>query len=174
MLPANPSIVLIGFMGTGKSETGRELARTLAWPYLDTDLMVEEALGCPIPQIFAQFGEARFRDEETAALQSIQPKTRSIIVAGGGAVLRAENVARMRQLGMVVCLTADLSTLELRLAGRSDRPLLPIENRSEMIRKLSREREAYYRKAADFTFDTSRLSPSEVAELILKSLALSQ
>jgi shikimate kinase len=173
MAGAARSIVLIGFMGTGKSEVGRILARTLEWKLFDTDLMVEEVFGMPIAEIFTQFGEARFRQEESAALASIALNRPSIIVTGGGAVLRPENVARMRELGPVVCLTTDPTTLEQRLADRNDRPLLSRENRAETIRILLREREPHYRKAARQTFDTSELGSGEVATLILRSLALS-
>lgn len=174
MNEAKRSIVLIGFMGTGKSAAGRELAKTLGWPFLDTDSMIKKKLGLSISQIFSRFGEARFREEEIAVLQSISVARPSVIVTGGGAVLRPENVARMRQLGTIVCLTATLPTLEQRLADGKDRPLLPIENRGEIISNLSRAREPHYQKAANLTIDTSRLDPTQVSELIRKSLALSQ
>jgi len=174
MNDARRSIVLIGFMGTGKSETGSQLAKILGWPFFDTDSMIEKNLDLPISQIFPQFGETRFRNEETAVLQSISVDCPAIIVTGGGAVLRPENVARMRQLGTVVWLTANLPTLEHRLADRKDRPLLPMENRGETIAKLSRGREAHYQRAAELTIDTSGLDPTQVADLILKSLELSR
>lgn len=174
MAGAARSIVLIGFMGVGKSEVGKTLAKALEWKLFDTDLMVEEVFGMPIAEIFSQFGEARFREEEGAVLASIGLNCPSIIVTGGGAVLRPENVARMRELGPVVCLTTDPTTLEQRLADRNDRPLLPRDNRAETIRALLREREPHYRKAAHLTFDTSELGPEEVATLILRSLALSR
>jgi len=135
--------------------------------------MIEETLGIPIAEIFTRLGEARFRDDEAAALQRIANTRSAIIVTGGGAVLRPENMARIRELGTVVCLTADSSTLENRLANRNDRPLLPRENRAERIRTLLREREPHYQKAADLIFDTSARDAEEVATLILKSLALS-
>jgi len=168
------SIVLIGFMGTGKSKVGRSLAKALGWKQFDTDSMIVQIFGIPIPEIFAQFGEARFRAEESAVLRNLTVERPSIIVSGGGGVLRPENVTRMRELGTVVCLTTNDATLEERLADRNDRPLLPRENRAETIRTLLREREPYYQKAADLTFDTSELCPEEVATLILESLALSR
>lgn len=173
MTDANQSIVLIGFMGTGKSESGRQLAKILGWPFLETDSIIEENLGASVSQIFSRFGETRFRDEETAVLQGLSIDRPAVIVTGGGAILRPENMACIRRLGTVICLTANLATLEQRLEDRKDRPLLPIENRSETIAKLSRARELHYEKAADLTIDTSRLDPAQVAELIIKSLALS-
>ena len=164
------SIVLTGFMGTGKSAVGSLLASALQWPFLDTDAMIEAALGRSITEIFARFGETRFRQEESGILQNLKPEGALVIVTGGGAVLEPENVSRMRQLGTVVCLTANLATLEKRLAGRNDRPLLPAENRQETLRRLLHERAPRYEEAADLTFDTSVLGPEEVATEILRSL----
>ena len=96
----------------------------------------------------------------------------SIIVTGGGTVLRPQNIARLRVLGTVVYLTANLTTLRKRLARRSDRPLLQTENPAETIELLLREREPFYRCAADLTIDTSSLTHDEVAASIRQSLAL--
>ncbi|MGH8094893.1 MAG: shikimate kinase [Chthoniobacterales bacterium] len=172
MKPAHRSIVLIGFMGAGKSSVGRRLAQTQSWPFFETDAMITGAVGMPIMEIFARLGEERFREEESAVLQNLDPRHRSIIVTGGGAVLRPRNVVRLRELGTVVCLTADLATLRQRLAQRADRPLLQTENRAERIETLLRAREPFYKEAADFTFDTSLLSDEEVAESIRQTLAL--
>ena len=167
------SIVLTGFMGTGKSEIGRLLARRLEWKRFDTDSMIEEVFRMPIAEIFSQFGEARFRGEESAILRRITVEQPSVIVTGGGAILRPENVTRMRELGTLICLTANLTTLEERLAHRNDRPLLLRDHRAQMISNLLQEREPHYRTAADLTFDTSGRSPEEVATQILEALALS-
>lgn len=165
------SIALIGFMGTGKSSVGRRLEQAIGCRRFDTDQMIAQSLGMPIEQIFSELGEARFRDEESAVLQSLDDKTRSIIVTGGGVVLRPRNVERLRELGTVVCLTADLPTLLARLARRSDRPLLRTGNRAETVQALLRERESFYREAADLTIDTTSLSHDEVAQSIQDSLA---
>ena len=166
------SIVLIGFMGTGKSSVARELARRQGWPHFDTDEMVTEALEMPVAEIFARLGEERFRTEESAILTKLDPALRSVIAAGGGTILRPQNVKRLRQLGTTVCLTADLPTLLHRLADRSDRPLLPTENRAAKIEALLREREPLYEQAADLIIDTSSLTPDEIIEAIRKSLGL--
>jgi len=173
MHSANRSIVLIGFMGTGKSSVGRRLARTIGCPRFDTDQMIATALGMSITKIFDRLGEERFREEEAAVLEKLDAAQPSIIVTGGGVVLRAKNVERLRELGTVVCLTADLPTLLKRLARRSHRPLLQTENRVETVQTLLREREPFYRQAADFTVDTSALSHDQVAQSIQESLALS-
>jgi shikimate kinase len=164
--------VLIGFMGTGKSSVGRQLARTTGWPCYDTDQLIATALGLPITEIFSTLGEERFRDEESAVIEALEIDRPSIVVTGGGAVLRAKNVARLRELGTVVCLTADLATLRKRLAQHGNRPLLQTENPSETFEALLRVREAFYREAADLTVDTSALTHEQVAETIQDSLAL--
>jgi shikimate kinase len=171
---ADRTIILIGFMGTGKSSVGRRLAQIIGCPRFDTDQMIATALGMPITKIFARLGEERFREEETAVLEKLDAAQPSIIVTGGGVVLRAKNIERLRELGTVVCLTADLPTLLKRLARRSHRPLLQTENRVETVQTLLLEREPLYREAADFTVDTSSLSHDQVAQSIEDYLALAR
>src|SRR5882672_1305827 len=107
MMTPDRSIVLIGFMGTGKSAVGRLLASQEAWPRFDTDEMIATALRMPISEIFLRLGEELFREEETAVLEKLTVVQPSIIVTGGGAVMRPKNVARLRELGSIVCLTAN-------------------------------------------------------------------
>ena len=164
--------MLVGFMGTGKSSVGRCLANLLGWPVFDTDAMIAEAVGMPVAEIFSKLGEERFRMEETSALERIQPAGRSIIVTGGGALLRPHNIVRLRELGTVVCLTADWPTLCERLKPVGNRPLLQSENPDATIERLLREREPLYEAAADLTIDTTSLTHAQVAESIRESLAL--
>jgi len=159
-------------MGTGKSSVARHLEKLLGWPVFDTDGMIAEALGMPIAEIFSKLGEERFRTEETLALERIQPAGRSIIVTGGGAILRPHNVVRLSELGTVVCLTADLPTLRERLKPAANRPLLQSENPDATTERLLREREPLYEAAADLTIDTTSLTHAQVAESIRESLAL--
>jgi shikimate kinase len=169
--PAQRSIVLIGFMGTGKSSVGRRLADMTGWPRFDTDQMIATALGMSITKIFARLGEEQFREEESLVLEKLDSQPPSIIVTGGGVVLRPVNVARLRELGTIVCLTANLPTLLERLARRSHRPLLETENRAATVKILLRERQPLYQEAADYTVDTSSLSHDQVAQSIQDSLA---
>ncbi|MEO7166626.1 MAG: shikimate kinase [Chthoniobacterales bacterium] len=164
------SIVLIGFMGSGKSSVGRRLALALGCPRFDTDRMITDALGMPIARIFEELGEERFREEESAVLEKIETEERAVIVTGGGVVLRPQNVARLRALGTVVCLTADLPTLLRRLAGHADRPLLENGDRAETVERLLRERAPFYLAAADLTLDTSALNHDEVTQSIQEFL----
>ena len=135
------SIVLIGFMGTGKSSVGRRLAASRGWPRLDTDAMIATALGMRITEIFDRLGQERFRDGGERDFGKDRCRAQpAVIVTGGGAILRPENIARLRELGTVVCLTADLATLLERLGRRSDRPLLRTEDPAATVENLLRER----------------------------------
>jgi len=166
------SVVLIGFMGTGKSSVGRRLAQMTRSPRVDIDQMIATTFGMSITKIFARLGEEQFRKEERIVLEQLDAAEPSIIVTGGGVILRPENVTRLRELGTIVCLTANLPTLLERLGRGSHRPLLRGENRREVVERLLREREPAYREAADLIVDTSGLSHDQVAQSIQDSLAL--
>ncbi|HEY2800661.1 MAG TPA: shikimate kinase [Chthoniobacterales bacterium] len=168
------SIVLIGFMGSGKSSVGRLLARQLGWPRWDTDEMVAAELGRSIPQIFAEWGEARFREAESEVLRKLDAKESAIIVTGGGIVLRPKNVARLRELGTVVWLRADLETLRERLSRRKNRPLLQTPDPAATIAKLLEEREKYYEEAADFAVETDGRDHRAVAEAVCDEIQIAR
>jgi shikimate kinase len=168
------SIVLIGFMGSGKSSVGRLLARQQNLSVFDTDEMVAAECGMAIPAIFRQLGEERFRQGESDVLRKLNPSKAAIIVTGGGIVLRAENVRRLRELGTVVWLKADLEVLRERLSRRKDRPLLATQNPAETIATLLEERTKFYEEAADFAVDTSHLSQEEVAQAIRDELQVTR
>jgi shikimate kinase len=164
------SIVLIGFMGVGKSSTGKALARKTGLPRFDTDEIVSTRFGLSVMEIFARFGEQKFRDAETEALGQLSDAAPSIIVTGGGIVLRPENVKLLRELGKVVSLEADVATLLGRISRRTTRPLLTTKNPRATLVELLQIREPLYRGAADVRLDTSRLTHDEVADAILKSI----
>jgi shikimate kinase len=164
------SIVLIGFMGAGKSSAGKALARKTGLPRCDTDEIVSTRFGLSVAEIFTAFGEEKFRDAETEVLRQFSHETPAIIVAGGGIVLRPVNVQLLRALGMVVNLEADEETLFRRISRRATRPLLQTENPRATLTELLRMREPLYRAAADVRLDTSRLTHDEVADAILKSI----
>jgi len=164
------SIVLIGFMGAGKSSTGKALAQKTGLPRFDTDELVSTQFGLPVTEIFAQFGEKEFRNAETEALGQLPKAAAAIIVTGGGIVLRPENVEMLRELGMVVSLEADEQTLFRRISRRATRPLLQTENPHATMVELLRIRQPLYHAAADVRLDTSRLTHDEVADAILQSI----
>jgi shikimate kinase len=164
-----PAIVLIGFMGSGKSTVSKQLALRTGMPRYDTDEMITTKTGMPITEIFAQRGEAEFRLLETEALAEV-PEHAAIVVTGGGVVLRPENVTRLKELGLVVNLSATEQILFERISRRDTRPLLKTANPRETLAELWRVREPLYREAADFTLDTSRLRHREVADAILSHI----
>jgi shikimate kinase len=163
------AIVLIGFMGSGKSSAGRTISRKTGWPRIDTDEIVSGRFARPIPEIFAELGEEKFRDAETEALKGLSAAP-GVIVTGGGIVLRPENVELLRGLGVLVHLEADEETLFQRVSRRATRPLLQTENPRVTLAELLRVRLPLYRQAADFQIDTSRLTHDEVAEAIIKNM----
>src|SRR3954471_23079384 len=164
------AIVLIGFMGAGKSSVGRTLARMTGRPRFDTDEMIAARFGLTISEIFEKRGEERFRDAESEALEELSSETDAIIVTGGGIVLREANTARLRELGLVVFLLADEETLFRRISRRPTRPLLQTTDPRATLRQLLQSRLPLYSAAADVEVDSSGLTHDEVARSILKRI----
>ena len=162
------NIVLVGFMGSGKSSIGRSIAKRLGFQFVDTDQLVIERTGRVIARIFAEDGEEAFRNLETRVLESLQHLRRCVIATGGGAVLRAENRALMRRLGFVVCLTASEEVTFQRVSRNAKRPLLQTPDPRQTLRDLLAERRDFYQDAAQFTLDTTPLSQPEAAEVIMR------
>ena len=164
------SIFLTGFMATGKSAVGREIAARLSMPFVDTDAEVETAAGMTIAEIFRRGGEAEFRDRERQALARACEVRGAVVATGGGAIVDLRNRERMRAAGKIVCLAASPEAILARLGEGDERPLLAGElDRVKRIRELLAEREGAY-SAADWTVDTSGLTPSETAEAIVRWL----
>ena len=170
MTERGQSIVLIGFAGAGKSSTGKALARKTGLPRFDTDEIVSTRFGLPVAEIFARFGEEKFRDAETEALGRLSKTEPAIVVTGGGIVLRPENVKMLRTLGRVVSLEADEETLFRRISQGATRPLLQTEDPRATLAEMLQVREPLYREAADVRLDTSRLTHDEAADAILTSI----
>lgn len=157
-------------MGSGKSSVGRRIAAATERRFVDTDRLVVDRAGLPIPEIFNRFGESYFRDLESEALQGIADQTGIVVATGGGIILRPENVTLMKQIGRVILLTADEETIFARVSLRSNRPLLKTANPRETISKMLEDRRPIYEGAADFIVDTSHLNHDEVAEAALEYL----
>lgn len=164
------NIVLIGFMGCGKSTVGRELQQRLGYPLVDMDHVIEERAGKPITAIFADEGEAAFRDRETALLRELNDSDapRRIISTGGGVVGRAENRALLRELGYVVWLRAPTAVILERTAKNRSRPLLQTEDPAARIEALMEERRPLYEETAHLKLDTTGLCCDEVTTGILE------
>ena len=165
------NIVLIGFMGCGKSTVGRELHLRLGYHLMDIDHIIEQTIGKKITEIFREQGESAFRDFETMQLQEISKQTdaRHIISTGGGIVIRPENRALLRKLGYVVWLRAPENIIYERTSRNRDRPLLNAPDAREKISDLLAEREPWYRETAHLRVDTAGLESHELATGILES-----
>ena len=162
------NIILIGFMGTGKSSVGMAVAKELGWTYLDTDEQIEKQENMPINDIFSIKGEAVFRDLETQLLGSFSQKDQLVLSTGGGMVLRDENVASMKKMGKLVLLTAKPEVVYERIKQETHRPLLKVADPLEEIRKILGVRQPIYKKVADLEIDTSKLGVAQVAQKIVK------
>ena len=166
------AVVLIGFMGAGKSSVGRRLEARTGFPRFDTDEMVAAKFGLSVPRIFEVHGEDVFRDAESKTLRSFDPSRTAIIVTGGGIVLRTSNRELMRQLGTIVYLRADEETLFARISRRTSRPLLRTDNPRATMSELLEKRLPLYEEIADLTVETSRLGHDEVCSSILQNLSV--
>ncbi len=163
------NIVLTGFMGTGKTAVGRELARILSMKLVDVDTEIEESEQTTINEIFGQFGEPGFREIETAMIKKIAAGMNLIISTGGGAVLKQENMDILRENGVIVCLTASPETILRRTGTSNDRPLLQVENPLDKINQLLNFRRPFYEKA-DIMIDTENKTPLRIAEEIIEKI----
>lgn len=161
------NIVLIGFMGSGKSSIGKLVARWMGFQFMDTDALIARRAGLEIPAIFAQSGEERFRDLETAAIESLGHLTRCVIATGGGAVLREKNRALLRETGFVVCLTASEEAIFERVSRNSKRPLLQTENPRETVARMLAARRAPYRETAHLMLDTTAFTREQAANAVI-------
>ncbi|KPJ63428.1 MAG: hypothetical protein AMS15_00270 [Planctomycetes bacterium DG_23] len=168
------NIVLIGFRGTGKTAVGKSLAQRLGRQFIDADEYLEEKTGKSIAQIFAEGGEAAFREMEREIISGLSRRDGIILAAGGGAVLDERNVKNLKKNGVIFLLEADADTIQRRLASDektdSQRPPLTDKSFREEIRSLLKFRRPYYEAAADHTINTSELGREEVAEKILDHL----
>lgn len=166
------NVVLIGFMGTGKTSTGKMLAARLGAAFIDMDQKIEEEAGMSIPEIFAQKGEAYFRAQEHELVQRLSVRRNAVISTGGGTVKNPDNTALLKKNGVIVCLNASVDTVLERTSRRGTRPVLDSEDRGDRrqaVEKLMKERRELY-KQADFAVDTSDLSPMQVADHIVRFL----
>ena len=163
-------VVLIGFMGTGKTSCGRMLATRLGCGLIDLDKYIETKEGRSVPEIFAAEGEPYFREKEREAVREVVERKNAVIATGGGTIKDEENFALLKERGVIVCLTADVDTILARTSRRGERPMLDgQEDRRKAVEELLESRRGMYERA-DFSVDTSRKSPMEVTEEIVDFL----
>ena len=161
--------MLIGFMGTGKTTIGRFASERLGLEFVDTDDLVVEKQGEPIPKIFEHLGEDGFREIETGVLRELSGSGGRVIATGGGIVTRAENVALLRQLGFVVWLAASVETIFERVSLNRDRPLLYTDDPLQTVTDMLAERESLYREASDLMVKTDDFHVEEITHGIAAS-----
>lgn len=163
------SIILVGFMGTGKSTVGRLLAERLGWSFVDTDEEIVRLAGASIPDLFATGGEQVFRDWESLVLKNTLSETGKIVATGGGAALRSSNRSLMLASGWVVALVARRRELISRVtleAAAGTRPLLAGDAEARVTALLESRKKVY--DFAQATVDTTLHTPAGVAELLLR------
>ncbi|HFU6522395.1 TPA: shikimate kinase [Enterococcus hirae] len=161
------SLVLIGFMGAGKTTISKKLAARLDQSVIDMDDYLVQQLGCSIEQYFATFGEAAFRDHETALLKTILQK-KAVIATGGGVVLQKENQELLKQQQVIYLKgEADILIERIRQDQTNIRPLA-LKNSDTKLREIMWEREKIYKSLAKITIDTSKKSPDEIITEIIK------
>jgi 3-dehydroquinate synthase len=165
----NPNIVLTGFMGTGKTTVGRELARLSGLGFVDADALLEERLGLEVQDIFRLHGEARFRQEEKQLARELSELRGTVIATGGGMVVDPESRRALESTGELVCLRAKPETIVERVRTGSPRPLLAGRDEPSRIKELLASREEVYGSIAH-AVETEGLSPAQIAKRILGGL----
>jgi shikimate kinase/3-dehydroquinate synthase len=160
------NIVLNGFMGTGKSAVGREVARRLGWQFVDMDDAIVLRVGKPIPRIFAEHGEPAFRAVESGVCAELSTQDGLVIATGGGALVNPDNRRVMMRGGTVICLTADPDEILRRVGDDDNRPLLNVPDPRARIAELLAARRAAY-QAIPWQVETTGLSVEEVAEQVI-------
>ncbi len=165
-------ISLVGLPGSGKSTVGRQLARRLQLPFVDSDHRIESRLGCPIREYFEREGEEKFRDIEQQAIEELTTNAQGILSTGGGVVLREANRNRLRECSHVVYLKSSPEELIHRLRHDNSRPLLQVADPLSRLRDLYAVRDPLYQSVAHFVIETGRPSVATLTNMIIMQLEL--
>lgn len=161
------NIVLIGFMGTGKSRVGHMVARRLKMRFIDTDDLISERLQMSIPDIFSKLGETKFREIEQNVVKDVSVNFGQVIATGGGVPLSKNNIDNLRANGLLICLSASPEIIYRRTLRSDGRPLIKAADRLQHIKNLLESRDLYY-SVADCEIDTSSRPASAVARAIVE------
>lgn len=167
----NRNIILIGYMGSGKSTVGRKAAKAVEYNFLDTDALIEKEEGMTISKLFEEKGEPYFREKETETIRKLiaEPKG-NIIATGGGLPMKEGNAELLKELGTVIYLKAGTDTLMKRLSGDTARPLLKNGDLREKIETMLAIRGPVYEACADLVLQTDNMSFYEIICQIEKLL----
>ncbi|MBI4028016.1 MAG: shikimate kinase [Verrucomicrobia bacterium] len=161
------NLVLLGFMGSGKTTIGRLAAAELGLRFVDMDQWIEQRVGMSVADIFAQRGESAFRDLEAGAVGELALQPNLVIATGGGVVLRASNIATLARTGVLVHLRVNAETATLRTQGKTHRPLLQGEDAAGRIRALLAERQPLY-DAIPHSVESVGHSPDEITRDVIR------
>lgn len=165
------NLVLIGFMGSGKTSVGIKLSYRLRMPVEDTDKLIERREGCSVSDIFQEKGEAYFRQLETELLIELaESRFAKIYSVGGGTPVRPENRELLKKLGLVVYLRVRPETVYERLKGDNTRPLLQCGDPLGKIKALMQDRKAAYEEAADMILDVDAMSFEQIQNSIIMKM----
>lgn len=167
MTPPDTNLYLVGFMGTGKSTVGRQVAKQLGFQFLDSDHEIERLQGKAVAKIFAEKGEAEFRVMEREFIEHGHPAQKCVVACGGGLVVPPGMLELLRSRGIVMCLHAPIETILQRTMHATHRPLLQVENPEERLRQLYAQREEIYRRTGTMVLTDSR-PQREIAAHVLR------
>ncbi len=165
-------IVLVGLPGSGKTTVGKQLARRLQLPFVDSDHEIEQRLGCSIREFFEREGEARFRDIEAEVIDALTRSGPMVLSTGGGAVLRPENRQRLKSRGKVFYLRSTPEDVFRRVRHDRNRPLLQVADPLQKLRELQAARDPLYREVAHYVIETGRPSVATLVNMIVMQLEL--
>jgi shikimate kinase len=165
-------LVLVGLPGSGKTTVGRQLARRLHLPFVDSDHAIEQRLGCTIREYFEREGEDRFRDLESEVLADLCQNHQGVLSTGGGSVLRPINRERLREKAQVFYLRSSPEEVFRRLRNDQNRPLLQVADPQARLRELFEVRDPLYREAAHYVIETGRPNVAGLVNMIVSQLEL--
>jgi shikimate kinase/3-dehydroquinate synthase len=159
-------VVLVGFMGAGKTTVGPMVAHRLGWSFVDLDDEIRAAAGRSVPEIFAFLGEAAFREAERAAAVRVCAREQLVLATGGGAFTIAETRRVLQQGALTVWLRCEIGALMARIPADGSRPLAA--NRATILPLLVGREPSY--ALADLTVDTTRTAPADVARIVAEAV----
>ena len=166
------AVALVGLPGAGKSAVGRRLGARLDLPFVDTDHVVEQRIGCSIRDYFDREGETAFRDLEQSVIADLASQAHGVLATGGGAVLREANRKQLRDHFHVIYLRSSPEDLFRRLRHDVKRPLLQVADPLGRLRELHDARDPLYRETAHDVVDTGRPSIAMLVNIIVMQLEL--